>query len=317
MDHDEHLQRWTEAGLIDRATADAIRKYESSRRRDAPGLGRPAVVEAILYLGLLVVAAGVFALFAQNWSELQSPARVAAAGIPAALALVLGFGLRSTGEPAFVRGGHVAWLIALVLVYASVLVVFNEYQQTDDERARFLAGGIAGLILSLALWAISNSPLQVLGIAASFVTFSESLGAWPDDYSAAIAGAAILLCGAAAVALTEVRVFRPAIVAAPLFGFLAAAGAYHAGLDGKLLWAEIMSFVIAGALVGLSLYSGRFGYMLAGVALAFVALVTFIFEYFENEIGAPVALMISGAALVAGVLLLIPLRRITAREPAT
>jgi hypothetical protein len=102
----------------------------------------------------------------------------------------------------------------------------------------------------------------------------------------------------------------------PLFAFIAAGGAYHAGLDGKLLWAELMSFAVAGSLIALSLWRGGFGYLLAGVALAFVTLVTFIFEYFENEIGAPVALMISGAALVAGVVALIPLRRLTREQAA-
>jgi hypothetical protein len=315
MEYDDHLERWTEAGLIDGQTAAAIRAFEAQRKRGTPGVERPSLVEAILYLGLLVVAAGVFALFAQNWAELQSPARVAAVGIPAALALVLGFGLRTTRDAAFVRGGHIAWLVSLSLLYASVLVVFNEYQSSDDERAALLAGGLAGLGLSVLLWAISNSAPQVIGVAASFVAFSEALGAWPDDYSAAIAGTTILICGAIGIALAEERIFRPGAVAMPLFGLLAAAGAYHAGLDGKLLWAELMAFVVAGGLAALSLWRGGFGYMLAAVALAFVTLVTFIFEYFENEIGAPVALMISGAALVAGVLLLIPLRRIT-REPA-
>jgi len=40
------------------------------------------------------------------------------------------------------------------------------------------------------------------------------------------------------------------------------------------------------------------------VVASFVGLVTFIFEHFEDRIGAPVALMISGGALIAGVLLL-------------
>jgi hypothetical protein len=39
-----------------------------------------------------------------------------------------------------------------------------------------------------------------------------------------------------------------------------------------------------------------------------VALVTYVFEHFEDDIGAPVALMVSGGVVVAGVILLVQLR---------
>jgi hypothetical protein len=46
----------------------------------------------------------------------------------------------------------------------------------------------------------------------------------------------------------------------------------------------------------------------------FGALVTFIFEHFEEEVGAPVALMLSGGALVGAVLTIAALRAETRKR---
>ena len=91
-----------------------------------------------------------------------------------------------------------------------------------------------------------------------------------------------------------------------------AAGAYESGIDGSLAWAETMAFITAAILMGLGLVRSNFGYLSVGVGLAFLSLVTLMFEYFESNLGAPVALIISGALLVASVLALIPLRRVLA-----
>jgi hypothetical protein len=60
--------------------------------------------------------------------------------------------------------------------------------------------------------------------------------------------------------------------------------------------------------VALSVARGHFSLTVVGVAGIFVALVTYVFEHFEDEIGAPVALMVSGGVVVAGVTLLVQLR---------
>lgn len=313
MDYDEHLKRWRNAGIIDEATASSIRDFEA--RPESAGesnTGRPSLIEALLYLGLVVVAAGVFALLAQNWDELQSPARIAVLVVPSGLALILGFALSTTKDEPFVRGGQMAWLLAVGLVFGAVLVTFNEYGASDDERNGLLVGSLLALGLAIGLWALSGSALQVLGVAASMFTFAQALGTWPDDFSAAIAGTTALIAGATGVALVEIGVFRPRPFAALVMAFVAAAGVYEAGIDGTVVWAEILAFVVAAGLIFLGITRALFAYLFLGVVLAFIALVTVMFEHFESDLGAPVALIVSGGALVACVLLLIPLRRMIA-----
>ncbi|MGH2627847.1 MAG: hypothetical protein ACRDHY_14490, partial [Anaerolineales bacterium] len=62
--------------------------------------------------------------------------------------------------------------------------------------------------------------------------------------------------------------------------------------------------------IGLSVLRGHFSLTVVGVAGTFVALVTYVFEHFEEEIGAPVALMVSGGVVIAGVLILVQLRTV-------
>ena len=311
MNYTDYLKRWRQAGLIDESTVAAIHAFET---RDAAVEkdDRPSLVEAILYLGIVVVAVGVFSLLAENWEELQSPARIAAVAVPGLLAIVLGFALRATGDRPFVRGGHVAWMLAVVFAFGTTLVAFHEWGSSDDERNGLLAGGFIALSLALALWAASGSVPQILALAGAIFAFGQSLGAWPDDYSTAIAGTSALIGGGIAVALTEFGVFSHRRVAAPIFALVLAAGAYESGIDGSLAWAETMAFITAAILMGLGLVRSNFGYLSVGVGLAFLSLVTLMFEYFESNLGAHVALIISGALLVASVLALIPLRRVLA-----
>ncbi len=65
---------------------------QSPPLRHASTDSRPGALEAVLYLGLVVLGVGVFALIAQQWQDLETSARIAAIGTPALLV----FGLAPT-----------------------------------------------------------------------------------------------------------------------------------------------------------------------------------------------------------------------------
>jgi hypothetical protein len=71
---------------------------------------------------------------------------------------------------------------------------------------------------------------------------------------------------------------------------------------------ELLTFVAASAVLALGVWRASFSLVVVSILGMFGALVTFIFEHFEEEIGAPVALMLSGGALVGAVLLIAALR---------
>lgn len=277
---------------------------------------RPGVLEVLVYLGVIVAGIGAVFLVGQNWDELDSWARVAALGVPGGLALLAGFLLRASKEPALDRAGQAAWLVAVALVAGTVMVVGHELaggginDDVSDEATRniVLVAATVSVGLSLALWVLGPSHLQVLALAASFFFAAQAIGAWPDEFDAKLAGMTLLLIGLAGVVLAVSGAFEPGGSARALFGALAVAGPYEAGLDGDVQWAELLTFAVGAGLVALSVARGHFSLTVVGVAGIFVALVTYVFEHFEDEIGAPVALMVSGGVVVAGVILLVQLR---------
>lgn len=312
---EEALRRWAEAGLIDEATAERIRQFEAARRQQARGTPgealpgeRPGLIEVLLYLGIAVLSVGVFALIAQAWDNLASFPRVLAVGVPAAFALLTGGLLKSLGEAGYRRGAQFSWAAAVGLAAGTVAVVLHEYEplgiSRDDDQAAMLIVGVAATALALLLWALNPMTFQVLALGASLFFLGQAIGNWPDQYSARLAGGALAIFGLAGIALAEVGLMAPRDSSRLTFGLLLAFGSYQPGFsDGGTPW-EIPAFVAAAGLLGFGVYRGSFGYVLCGVGLLFVALVRAIFQNFSDQVGAPVALIISGALLIGAVLLL-------------
>ncbi|MGH2610737.1 MAG: hypothetical protein ACRDHF_16770, partial [Tepidiformaceae bacterium] len=258
-------------------------------------------------------------LVGQNWEELESWARVAALAVPGGLALLAGFVLQGSKEPALERAGQAVWLVAVALIAGTVLVIGREAAGDDvsDESSRniVLLAAAVSVGVSLTLWVLAPSHLQVLALAASLFFLAQALGAWSDDVK--LAGVTMMVLGLAGVGLATAGWMEPGGSARALFGALAVAGPFEAGLDGNVQWAELLTFAVGAGLVALSVARGHFSLTVVGVAGIFVALVTYVFEHFEDEIGAPVALMVSGGVVVAGVILLVQLREMVRARRVT
>ena len=324
---DELLRRWREAGLIDGVLAERIAAFEREQTVAAPGRSRaaaderPGIIEVLLYLGFTVAGVGVFFFVALQWDEIESWARVALVAVPALLCLAAGAAMNPSNEPGIRRAGHLAWLLAVGLVAGALLVILNEYGPEDDGgqggSSLFVLVGLVALATALVLWAFSPSNPQVLAVGVSCVLFGEALGAWPGEYNTRIAGVTILMAGAIMVALVETGRFHPRLTAAPIGAALLGGGAYHAGLDSPVAW-ELLAFVAGAGLIALGVWRGAFTYVTIGALTLVVALITFMFVHFNNEISAPLALMLSGGLIVAAVLVLMQVRNIVRarRAPA-
>jgi hypothetical protein len=308
----DHLKRWMEAGLIDRDLAGRIETWEARQHAGRREDERPGALEALLYLGLVVLGVGVFALFAQQWDELESWARVTAVGVPVALLLGVGAVLRFSDEPELERGSQAAWFVAVPLFAAFLGILFDEYGlglDFSDDRDGLLVVASASFALALALWVFSPRHAQVVAFAGTAFFLGQAVGNWPDDFSQALAGMVILGIGLAGVCFGEAGWFGPRTTVQLFFGALCIAGPFEAGVgDGHIAF-EFLAGLMAAGVVGLGVVRGSFGLVLVGVTGAFGVLVTFIFEHFSDELGAPLALMLSGGIMVAAVILLAAFRR--------
>lgn len=304
----EHLKRWLEAGVLDAETASRIEAYEHSQRVGRPAEERPGALEAVLYLGLVVLGVGVFSLFAQQWDEMESWARVAAIGVPTALLLGAGAALRFSEHPQLERGSQAAFLVAVWLFAGLVAVFINEYEPGmafEDDREGLLTVATSTFMLSVILWVLSPRTLQLLSLAGAGFFLGMAIGNWPDDFSQVLAGMTILLIGAIGIGLAEAGLLTPAGSARVLFAVLVIIGPFQAGVgdDGPVPF-ELLTAAVAAGTIALGVQRGSFMLVLVGVAGAFLFLVSSIFEHFEEEIGAPMALIISGALVIGGVILL-------------
>lgn len=301
-----HLKEWTEAGLIDPATAGRIREYET---RPAPSAAaRPGVIEVLLYLGVAVLGVGVFSLVTQNWAELESAARVTVVGMPALVCLGAGALMRGLPSPGTQRAGGSAWFAAVALCTGTLASVLYEYEplgvDADDERALLLIVGSFALALSLALWAVNPSSPQLLAMGASLVFFAQALGAWPDDFSVSLAAGTLIAVAAAALVVTELGALHPRESARFVFSAIFTIGSIQIAFEGQHMAWELFGLAAGVVLLGLGVARSTFVYVVVGVVGLFATLVQFIFNNFSEELGAPLALIICGAGLIAGLLLL-------------
>jgi len=309
---EELLKRWTTAGVLDQATAGAIRTFEGEQpppQRQGPGL-----MEVLVYLGVAVACVGVAILVGSNWEDLQDWARVAVIGVPAVLALAAGQGLRTNGRPELERGGQLVWLAGEGLV-AGTAAVLTDSAGWDGENVA-VAAASAAAVAGLALWAIAPSHLQVAGVAVALpflsITLGERLAGGENAAEVGFYGAACF--GAAALVLAELGLFRPQLTAqlagTALLGIGTFAGTMAAG-EGV---AEAVLFVAGTALIAASIWRGVFLYVILGVALVFAGLINTVARHAPNETFAALALIVIGGMLVATVLVLAQKRPWAARS---
>ncbi|MGE0601370.1 MAG: DUF2157 domain-containing protein [Dehalococcoidia bacterium] len=306
------LRRWLNAGVIDESTAQRIRAFEETSPVPSSTESRPGALEAVLYLGLVVLGVGVFALFAQQWQDLESWSRVLAIGVPTVLILGLGALLHTSKDPELRRGGQAAWFVSVGLTAGLIAVLVNEYGlglDKDDDRGQFLLVASCTFLLAMALWTASPSHAQLLAIAGSAFMLGQAIGNWPDEFSQPLAGMTTLGIAVAAIALVELEWLSPAESGRFFFVILGIVGAEEAGAGGGPIGFELFAGVVAALAIAYGVLRESFVVVLVGVGGAFVVLVTFIFEHFQEEIGAPMALMISGGLLIAAVVILTVYRR--------
>lgn len=200
-----YLRRWREALILDDDQMRRILNLEKHDQERRPGSVRPGLLEAFVYLGLVVACVGVIVLTAQHWDELRSWARIASLAAPALLTLALGAALRRAAQPELQRAVALAWLVGIALAAGAVGVAGVEVGWTGPNAE--LAAGIAATLVAVALWVLHREHPQVIALAGSLVLLADAYG----NADATIYGMLLLGCGAVALVLTEAGLFTPRI----------------------------------------------------------------------------------------------------------
>lgn len=302
------LHRWHRARIIDDEQVQRILALEGVEALRLSAAG-PGLLEAFVYLGLVVACVGAIALIGQHWDALATWARIGAFAGPALLALALGAILHRASRPELRRAVAIAWLVAVVLTLGAVVVAGIEAGWANVDA--ILAASATATLMALVLWALNRAHAQVIAIAGSLFLFADALaGKFPvaqGNIDWTIQGMFILACGVIAIALAETGWFTPRVSARTVAAAALVWGPFVAGYSyahTDALWAQLLLFLTAGLLIALALARASFTYMLGGVGGMFLGLESFIFLHFEAQVGAPVAMMLSGVLLTAATLLL-------------
>lgn len=286
--HDK-LHRWVAASLITPEEADAIETFEGSVARAAPAEPRrvPLLTEALIYVGAALTAAAAVMLLGDRWEDVTPAIRCAAVGTACLAALAAGALLRRSPDPAMGRVTSLAWLVATGLFgWLAWLVAYDVL----DLRGRVpaLAAGMAMTVLGAGLYVLLRRALQQMAMVGGLLT---------------VVGVSVGEGSGAMVAVWAVAVVW--IIVGNL-GLLPPDRAALVGGSVVAIWAPI-GFAPVGIWLGLAT---GIGLVVAGVARhasilvgfgafgIFVYLLRVLAYHFGDTAAMPVALLVSGAALL-------------------
>ena len=303
----ERLKNWREAGLVTAGQAESISAYEglAERRRVSPR-------EIFFYIGgLFVLMAGGFGLQIL-WADLRWLGHVVVIAVLTLILWAAGEALRRREGALLMRGAQASWMVAAWLTAILIAVILIEWPGLYLKVEWFLLWASLGA-LPLAVIALLVFPGLPQGLAVATLASGVAIGA--NIVVAPTWGTQIrwthylpwLVVGAVELAAAEVARRREKEGLIGLFN-LFGAWSWLVGVlimmsspapERSLLAWRILLLIESLMFIAWSvarqsrtlLFSGAFGLCL-GITLI-------NFEYFEEQLGLPVVLLITGVAFIA------------------
>ncbi len=298
----EDLRRWVEAGLIDADTAARIVEHET-QRKGGERVGRGT--EAVAYLGAVLVLVALGILAAEFWDRIEPWGRFTVGTIVTGVLIGVGWLLGRSAEPAVNRAQAFAWFLAVGAVALTAGVFFDGIVGTDAQDS-FLWVSIVALAATIVLWLARPSTLAIIAMAFATWAITIAIISRLDTVPEWTFGLAFAGLGIAWLLLTWGGILRPttASYAISAIGIL-----FVAFPEGSHMPWPLLGLAGALALMALSVRLNQTVLLGLGVLGLFVYIPMTIFELFEESLGIPVALLITGLALLGVVVGTVRFRR--------
>lgn len=306
------LRRWMDAGLIDDALADRIRRHEAAGAEPARRL--PPAAEAIADLGIVLGIASAAVAWGSLAERHDDGVRLLLSAVVTTALLAGGALLRRSREPGVQRIASALWLFGSLGTGIVVVDVYALGGDMDDlPSVVTLGAGVPMLVTGWATHTIARRTPTLVGAFAGTVTTGVGLVTWwlADAGDAEPVAIAVVLVsiGAAWVAAVLTGRLRPRGDAAILLGALSL-------LIAPLFVAEVATGAslligvgISAVLMGIGVRVPGWALMIVGAIGSFGYLTGTLVHFFQDSLGVPLVLLIAGAILVALALLLVRLRR--------
>lgn len=311
------LGRAVEAGHLTAAQAEAVMASERAadavapvHLEPAPGARVPPVLEALGYLGAVLVVVGATVTVGQFWEDLATWSRLYILGLATAALTGAGLAIREERVEVLRRLRSVVLLLATGALtgFAGVLV-FDGLKITDEPASVVIGSLVAAH--SGVLWWRRDRPGQHLACLGGVAVAATAGIVWAGG-EAGIVGVALWAIGGMWLVASFRHVLPPAEVGIAAGAALALVGAGVTGAEWEDVFA-VFGLATAAVLVAWGVRRDLFPITAPGVIGTLIYLPTTVSQFFGDTIGVPAVMLVSGLALL-GVTALV-LRRRDASAP--
>lgn len=307
------LQRWTEAGVITSAQAAAILELERGEAVQSRRIS--LVTEVIAYLGAALALVAAIQLGSQVWPDLSTAVKAALLVCVTGLLWLGGWWIRTAQEPALRRLAGCLWAASTGGV--GFLADTVTRQGIDlDAGATLTVGAVTTAYAGLLFW-LRRAALQQIALFGGVLWLCGGVSdvAGGSDWF----GILVWTAGAAWLALAVTRSLAPRTAGLALGSSGMLGGALALVLEGAFGGGTgvgiALGLVTAGTLLALSVALRATVLLGVGVGGLFVFLPLAVDEYLGDSLGGPVALLVTGVAVLGAALGTLKLKGRTSSEP--
>ncbi len=310
------LDRAVASGLITADTAAAIRAQEGAEAVTIDAGSRPAVAtpeprrsripataEALGYVGAAVLILGLISLISSAWPDMPFAARTA---VLAATVLVL-FGVGTTlddDEPIEWRLRSVVWGLSIgAAAGLAAHVVVDGFGWTEEAVA--VATGSVAALYGVALWRLKDRPTCQVGTFVGIVVAMIGVTSWLDGSPAM--GLAVMAVGVLWLALARLDKVPPRY-AGVVLGCAALLMGPGITSESWSTAAPLIGLVVGAGLVAMGAVRAGLLVTAAGVIGVIVYLPWSLSELFGDAVGPAVIQVVTGAALLGAMVVLLRYR---------
>jgi hypothetical protein len=296
------LDDWVGAGLIAPEQAARIRAYEVVRQDRPPHLttvaappgptGTSLVVEALGYVGGVIMLVGAGILVGLVWADIPVALRLVL-GAATALALVAaGLAVPDRLGEAAGRLRSVLWVLAVAATAAFFTVLSTDVLDRYDEDALLVIFPATALVAT-ALWWRRRTWLQQLALLVPLVLSASALGVQVADSDSA-PGIAMWVLAVAWTAVAWTGRLQPRVPGLAFGGVAAVFGAMTIASDLGIF----LGLATAVAMLALALYERSLPLLAVAAFGLLQAAPRAAFEWFPGRLSASLTLIVVGGLLV-------------------
>lgn len=295
------LDEWVASGLVTPEQARAIREHEVARRgphaavalQPSPEAGPSLVVEALGYLGGVVMLIGAGILTGMLWPDLSVPLRLALIGAAALSLIGAGFAVpERLGEVAG-RVRSVLWALGVAATAGFFSVFSTEVLDRYDEHALVVIGPLTAVVAG-ALWWLRRTWLQQLALLAPLLVSAMGVGMELTSTDSSWGGALVGATAACWAALSWAGRLEPRVPGVAFGALGAVLGALAMPSDVGIA----LALATAVAAVGLALWERSLPWLGVAAITLLWTMPRAADAWFPGRLSAALTLLATGATLV-------------------